>query len=72
MNGKRVGCHGCVRYVTLVWWQQRHNSSLEWTQLRQGPSVMRNACQHNALAVALPRHNEALRETHSPKMAVFL
>lgn len=71
MNGKRVGCHGRVRYVTLVWWQAKDNSSLEWTQLTQGPGAMRNACQYNALVVALPRHNEALRENHNPKMADF-
>lgn len=71
MNGKRVGCHGRVRYVTLVWWQAKDNSSLERTQLTQGPSAMRNACQYNALVVTLPRHNEALRENHNPKMADF-
>lgn len=71
MNGKRVGCHGCVRYVTLVWWQAKDNSSLEWTQLTQGPSTMRNACQYNALVVTLLLHNEALRENHNPKMADF-
>lgn len=31
----------------------------------------RNACQDNALVVALPRHNEALRETHSPKWHIW-
>lgn len=70
MNGKRVGCHGCVRYVTVVWWQAKDNSSLEWAQLTQGPRAVRNACQDNALVVALPRHNEALREAQGPKWQI--
>lgn len=69
MNGKRVGCHGRVRYVTLVWWQPKDNSSLEGTQLTRGPGTMRNARPYNALVVALPQHNEALRRDGSPKMA---
>lgn len=71
VNGKRVGCHGRVRYVTLVWWQEKDNSSLERAQLTRGPSVTRKAGQHNVLVVALPRHNEALRENRKPKMADF-
>lgn len=71
VNGKRVGCHGRVRYVMLVWWQAKDNSPLEQDQLTQGPRAVRNACQDNALVVTLPWHNEALRETHGPKWQIW-
>lgn len=68
MNGKRVGCCRCVRCVTLVWWQAKDNSSLEGAQLTRDPNALRNACPYNALVVAFPWHNEALRQSQSPKM----
>lgn len=40
VNGKWVGCHGCVRCAMVVWWQAKDNSSSEWARLTQNTEML--------------------------------